>query len=180
MSPKARKKTKPAAQPSSFIEPKRKPTNREITIKTGAILIVVALVLSLLAGALSFSPSAPATAGESQSVQIYAADSEPVDTDGDGIENNVDPDVDGDGIINGEDSDIDGDGIENFEDADPIGVLGIDSKGPVKPIRPAGSEAPITEASSWIWISALTALLALIGALVLARIHRKRANKRQN
>lgn len=150
MSPKARKKSKPAAQPSSYIEPKRKPTTREKTIKTGAILIVVAQVLSLLAGALSFSPTTPATAAESQSVQIYAEDSVPVDTDGDGLENNVDPDVDGDGIVNGEDPDIDGDGIENFDDADPIDTNDIDSNAPEKPIRPAGSSESIDQDQAWI------------------------------
>lgn len=150
MSPKARKKTKLAAQPSSYLEPKRKLTSREKTIKTGAILIVLALVLSLLAGALSFSPTTPATAAESQSVQIYAADSEPVDTDGDGIENNGDPDVDGDGIVNGLDDDIDGDGITNFDDADPVDTNNIDSNAPEKPIRPAGSGESMDQDQAWI------------------------------
>lgn len=162
------------------MEPKRKLTTREKTIKTGAILIVVALVMSLLAGALSFAPTTPAGAAESQSVQIMQEIPKLIDTDGDGTANNEDPDVDGDGIVNGLDEDIDGDGIENFEDADPIEVLGIDSSGPVKPIRPAGSEDPAFGTSSCIWVSASAALLALIGALVLARIRRKRAHKRKN
>ena len=141
---------------------------------------MVALVMSLLAGALSFAPTTPAGAAESQSVQIMQETPKLIDTDGDGIPNNEDPDIDGDGIVNGEDPDIDGDGIENFEDADPIEVLGIDSNGPVKPIRPAGSEDPAIVTTSWLWVSASAALLALIGALVLARIRRKRAHKRKN
>ncbi|MFM6921122.1 MAG: hypothetical protein ACKOXZ_00010, partial [Polynucleobacter victoriensis] len=43
----------------------------------------------------------------------------PIDTDQDGITNNVDIDIDGDGIVNGNDPDIDGDGIANKQDADP-------------------------------------------------------------
>jgi hypothetical protein len=173
LSPKARKKSKPAAQPSSYIQPKRKLTTREKTIKTGAILIVVALVLSLIAGALSFSPTTPATAAESQSVQIYAVDSEPVDTDGDGIENNVDPDVDGDGIVNGLDDDIDGDGIENFDDADPVDTNDIDSNAPEKPIRPAGSSESIDQDKAWI-------VAGIIGVALLAALAfwlRKRLKK---
>ena len=47
------------------------------------------------------------------------------DTDGDGIENNADPDIDGDGIINANDPDIDGDGIPNAQDSDPAATNGL-------------------------------------------------------
>jgi LPXTG-motif cell wall-anchored protein len=174
LSPKARKKSKPTAQPSSYIEPKRKPTTREKTIKTGAILIVLALVLSLLAGALSFSPTTPAIAAESQSVQIYAVDSGPVDTDGDGLENNVDPDVDGDGIVNGEDPDIDGDGIENFDDADPVDTNDIDSNAPEKPSRPEAPVEILTGESSWLWVALLVGILSLIPLWILGKRRKKR------
>ncbi len=40
----------------------------------------------------------------------------PGDLDGDGIDNQIDPDIDGDGISNKEDDDIDGDGYPNGED----------------------------------------------------------------
>ncbi len=107
---------------------------REKIIRAGAIVIVLALLLSLLAGAFSVAPSRAAMSNKnlsfSKSVQIMQVTSEIVDTDGDGIENNEDPDVDGDGLVNGEDSDIDGDGIENFEDADPIDTTDIDSNAP--------------------------------------------------
>lgn len=189
MSPKARKKNPPASQTSNYVEPKRKLTTREKTIKTGAILIVVALVMSLLAGALSFSPTTPAVAAEMKSVQLTQGAAKPaqgtqklpqetpklIDTDGDGLENNADQDVDGDGIVNGEDSDIDGDGLENFDDADPIGVLGIDSNGPIKPIRPAGSEDSLTAESSLVWLA-----IAGIGSILIALgLAAKNARKRR-
>jgi len=43
------------------------------------------------------------------------------DVDGDGIPNESDPDVDGDGIPNGNDTDVDGDGIPNGNDTDVDG-----------------------------------------------------------
>lgn len=43
------------------------------------------------------------------------------DIDGDGIDNDEDPDIDGDGIPNAEDDDIDGDGIPDEDDPDPDG-----------------------------------------------------------
>ncbi|MBP7936895.1 MAG: hypothetical protein KA354_19815 [Phycisphaerae bacterium] len=43
------------------------------------------------------------------------------DIDGDGIDNDEDPDVDGDGIPNVKDDDIDGDGIPDEDDPDPDG-----------------------------------------------------------
>lgn len=125
--------------------------------------------MSLLVGALSVSPSTPALAN---SVQIQNADSELVDTDSDGIENNQDPDVDGDGIVNGEDPDIDGDGIENFDDADPIDTTDVDSNAPEKPIRPAGASSPIALSGVWIF-SALAALAMGLVALKLLRNRRK-------
>lgn len=119
---------------------------RQTIIRVGAILIVLSLFVSLLAGALS---SMPATAAQ-KNVQIHnfskTAEPDPasssifVDTDGDGIENNLDSDIDGDGIVNGEDPDIDGDGIENFDDADPAATTGIDSNDPQKPIRPNNAQ----------------------------------------
>ncbi len=140
---------------------------RDKVIRIGVIVIVLTLLLSLLAGAFSFAPAqAAAPAANSatlaslvKSVQIWQVSSEVVDTAGDGIENNQDPDVDGDGVVNGEDNDIDGDGIENFDDADPIDTTDIDSKSPEKPDRPAGVGDIIAKPSTW---------LPLIGFLILA------------
>lgn len=147
--------------------------NRERRIRLVAISIIAALLLSLLAGALSFTPTPPASANEAKSVQIHSADQELVDTDGDGIENNQDPDVDGDGIINGEDPDIDGDGIENFDDADPIDTTDVDSNAPQKPIRPAGAGDQFAQSTAWIWIG-LSTLAATAFSLWLLGKRRKK------
>jgi hypothetical protein len=144
----------------------------------GAIVLVLALLLSLLAGAFGVAPAQAApnkNHGEFyESVQIQEVTSEIVDTDGDGIENNEDPDVDGDGLVNGEDSDIDGDGIENFDDADPIDTTDIDSKAPEKPSRPEVLGDILTGESSWFWTLTPIGLVALISLILLA----KRRNKR--
>lgn len=148
-------------------------------VKTGAIVIVLALLLSLLAGALSFAPATPAAAAQvsvlGNSVQVFSADQELVDTDGDGVENNADPDVDGDGLVNGEDPDIDGDGIENFEDADPIDTTDVDSNAPEKPIRPAGATSPIAQSLAWIGLGVAAVSIGLV-ALYLLRKLRKSAH----
>ncbi len=152
---------------------------REKIIRAGAIVIVLALLLSLLAGAFSVAPAQAALAskdaGFSKSVQIMHVTSEIVDTDGDGIENNEDPDVDGDGLVNGEDSDIDGDGIENFEDADPIDTTDIDSNAPEKPSRPETTGDILIGGSSWIWITIPSALVILILLILLGKRRKKRS-----
>jgi hypothetical protein len=143
----------------------------------GAIVLVLALLLSLLAGAFSVAPAQAATLkkfGELyKSVQIPEVTSEIVDTDGDGIENNEDPDVDGDGLVNGEDSDIDGDGIENFDDADPIDTTDIDSKAPEKPSRPEILGDILPGDSSLLWMSLPIGAAALISAWILAKRRKK-------
>ena len=145
----------------------------------GAIVIVLALLLSLLAGAFSVAPAQAAIFGKtleiSQSVQIHQVTSEIVDTDGDGIENNEDPDVDGDGIVNGEDTDIDGDGIENFEDADPIDTTDIDSKAPEKPSRPDAPGDILGGGTNWLWLAFPAATLAGLFAWILGKRRKKRA-----
>lgn len=147
--------------------------SRERRIRLVAISIIAALLLSLLAGALSFTPTPVASASEAKSVQINAADQDLVDTDGDGVENNADPDVDGDGIVNGEDSDIDGDGIENFDDADPIDTTDVDSNAPQKPIRPAGAGDTFVQQTAWIWISLSLVAASAISASLLAKRRKK-------
>lgn len=147
--------------------------NRERRIRLVAISIIAALLLSLLAGALSFTPTTPVSALEVTSVQIHTSDQELVDTDGDGIENNADPDVDGDGIVNGEDPDIDGDGIENFDDADPIDTTDVDSNAPQKPIRPAGAGDTFFQQTSWIWISMFLVIASFLSAWILAKWRKK-------
>lgn len=172
-----KKSSRPAASLGSnqADEPKSSSQiRRERIIRMGAIIIVLALLLSLLAGAFSVTPSQAADFGSlGKSVQIQKVTSETVDTDGDGVENNQDPDVDGDGLVNGEDNDIDGDGIENFEDADPIDTTDIDSKSPEKPDRPAGSGDILTGNSRLLWISLPIGVAALISLWILAKRRKK-------
>ncbi len=60
------------------------------------------------------------------------------DTDGDGINNNNDPDIDGDGIANEDDDDTDGDGIPDSEDNDD------DADGINDGADPDGSDGPVS------------------------------------
>ncbi|MEN9955977.1 MAG: hypothetical protein RLY34_784 [Actinomycetota bacterium] len=166
--PKQRKRNQSGQKPS-LTNLQNPPSRRDRRNRAVAIGIILALFFSLLVGALSVSPTSPASA---KSVHIQNVDSELVDTDSDGIENNQDPDVDGDGIVNGEDPDIDGDGIENFDDADPIDTTDVDSNDPQKPIRPAGATSPIAQSLVWIIVAALAGVVALI-ALKLLRNSRK-------
>jgi len=175
-----KKPSRPAASlgSSQDEEPKSSSqTRRERIIRVGAIVLVLALLLSLLAGAFSVAPAQAATIGKSvelnESVQIYEVTSEIVDTDGDGTENNQDPDVDGDGLVNGQDSDIDGDGIENFDDADPIDTTDIDSKAPGKPSRPEVLGDILPGDSSLLWMSLPIGAAALISAWILAKRRKK-------
>jgi hypothetical protein len=153
---------------------------RNKVFRIGAIVIVLALLLSLLAGAFSITPSQAAE--PTKSVHISESDNSPlgdsVDTDGDGIVNNLDPDVDGDGIVNGKDSDIDGDGIENFDDADPIDTTNIDSNSPEKPDRPAGVGDITQQPTTWFVGVPVAGLILLISALVLAKRRQKRTLKK--
>lgn len=175
------KSSRPAASHGSNQNEEPKSSSqirREKIIRMGAIVLVLALLLSFLAGAFSVAPAQATLIKNSKEfnrfVQIQEVTSEIVDTDGDGIENNEDPDVDGDGLVNGEDSDIDGDGIENFEDADPIDTTDIDSKAPEKPSRPEVLGDILTGESSWFWMLTPIGLVALISLILLA----KRRNKR--
>lgn len=172
-----KKSSRPAASLGSNQneEPKSpSQTRRARIIRMGAIVIVLALFLSLLAGAFSVTPSQAADlSGIGKTVQILSVSTETVDTDGDGIENNEDPDVDGDGIVNGEDSDIDGDGIENFDDADPIDTTNIDSKSPEKPNRPVRTGDILSQDSSWSWVVLPLGFATVISVWILARRRKK-------
>ncbi len=176
-----KKSSRPAASLGSYQDSEPKSASqirRERIVRTGAIVIVVALVLSLLAGALSFSP---AQASENQaldeSVQIQNSDVKPFDTDGDGIPNNEDPDIDNDGLVNANDSDIDGDGTSNFDDGDPAATNGFDGKTPKKP--GSGSFEELTQNGSIFgWIFGAIAVAGL-GVVFGRKTQQKRANKAQ-
>ena len=144
----------------------------------GAIVIVLALLLSLLAGAFSVAPAQAASINKSpKSVKFVQNSAEsinykvpmakaPIDTDGDGIVNNEDPDIDNDGVVNANDDDIDGDGILNSGDGDPAATNGYDTNPPAKP--GSFTFAELTETGTLGWLFAgLT--LGLISTGVLLR-----------
>ena len=155
---------------------------RERTVRTAAIVIVLALLLSLIAGAFSVTPSQAATSGKpaaqtanmQKSVQILAADETTLDTDRDGIVNNLDPDIDGDGVVNGVDPDIDGDGRPNFGDGDPAETNGIDSKTPDHP-EGVTIENLVKDNPGWTWIVVATSVAVAASLVVFFR--RKKPKK---
>lgn len=151
---------------------KRKRKSREQRLRIVAIWIILSLILSFLVGALAFTPSSAGAAQFAQTPPL-SAKSQAVDTDGDGIENNADPDVDGDGIVNGLDDDIDGDGISNFDDADPIDTTDIDSNAPQKPQRPSGTAENIFQNSAWVWISSVMVLASFFAAFFTIKRRKK-------
>jgi hypothetical protein len=138
---------------------------------------VLALLLSVLAGALSVTPSQAAgiesksgnQASAGKSVQYYASDVK-LDTDSDGIPNNEDPDIDGDGIVNGVDPDIDGDGRANFGDGDPAETNGIDTQ---QPNHPDGTTVQNLVKDNPGWATAAFVFTGLVVALIAIQIRRK-------
>jgi hypothetical protein len=134
---------------------------RKQIIRFGAIVLVLSLFISLLAGAVS---TLPAMADDDPVASLE------VDTDGDGIINNEDPDIDGDGIVNGLDDDIDGDGKPNFDDGDPAETNGGGNQAPEKPTNPI--LPPLTDGTAfWLLIPALAA--AFVVGLFALRKKRK-------
>ena len=134
---------------------------RKQIIRFGAIVLVLSLFISLLAGAVS---SLPAMADDDPVASLE------VDTDGDGIINNEDPDIDGDGIVNGLDDDIDGDGKPNFDDGDPASTNGGGSLAPER--APDPTLPVLTDGGfAWLLIPALAALF--VGGLFVLRKKRK-------
>lgn len=137
---------------------------RKQIIRFGAIVLVLSLFISLLAGAVS---TLPAMADDDPVASLE------VDTDGDGIINNEDPDIDGDGIVNGLDDDIDGDGKQNFDDGDPAETNGGGNQAPVRSTNsPLIVLQPLSEGGAfWLLIPALAA--AFVGGLFALRKKRK-------
>lgn len=171
---------------SQTVEPKSAfQVKRERTIRIAAIAIILALVLSVLAGALAITPSQPAGAVgigvAGKSVQILQADDSPVgtgiDTDGDGIENNLDPDIDNDGIANINDPDIDGDGTGNFDDGDPAATNGFDGNPPSKPGSISFQE--LVENGALIWIISGLVLIAATGVAIWVKTAKRRLKNAQ-
>lgn len=159
-------------------------TKQNRKVKIVAIWLILSLVLSLLVGALSFTPT-PASASGLESVQI-TQDDDPIggatfDTDGDGVENQLDPDIDGDGEINATDPDIDGDGIPNFDDGDPAETNGFDSNRPNRPGSKVIFGVTIADPDAFLWVGAIgVAVAALVLGLWAAEKRRKNSKKYLN
>jgi LPXTG-motif cell wall-anchored protein len=142
-------------------------SRRNRMVKWASISIIIALVMSLLAAAVSVAPSSaasrPFTSSESPTPCL------PIDTDGDGITNDVDPDIDGDDIVNGLDEDIDGDGTPNVSDTDPAATnCGADAELPLIQPEPENSESQ----TDTTWIGVVGVALLGFGYLVLRRFRR--------
>jgi hypothetical protein len=160
--PKQRKKRKPnnAAQVAST-------TSRGTSkwVKYSAIIVILMLMLSVLVGALASSPAKAASFTPNPSCS-------PIDTDGDGIYNNEDPDIDGDNIVNGKDPDIDGDGIANAQDSDPAATN-------------CGADAPLPKLGNGIDVASPTfrissILVILVSAVGYLLLRSRRGNNLRN
>lgn len=132
-------------------------------VRWSAIVVILALLFSAMLAAMSTTPASAASASPS----ICA----PIDTDGDGIYNNNDPDVDGDGIVDGEDGDIDGDGIENAKDNDPASTNCELSTTPPIMMPPSGS-ASASAGIAWQWVIGILAIG--FGYLTLRQVRRRK------
>ena len=178
-----KKSSRPAASLGSNNNPEPKSPSqikRERVVRIAAITIVLGLLLSLLAGAFSFTPSQAAEPSAfANSVQILQSDDSPVgtsvDTDGDGIINNEDPDIDGDGVVNANDGDIDGDGKANFDDGDPAETNGYDGKTPHKP--GAVTLQDLAENGVLTWL-VLTLLVTAVSAVLILRKSQQNRRKK--
>jgi len=183
-----KKSSRPAASLGSSQNEEPKSSSqirRERTIRMGAIVIVLALLLSLLAGAFSVAPAQAGTFGQispiGNSVQILQADDSPtgadLDTDADGIINNEDPDIDNDGVVNANDPDIDGDGTPNFDDGDPAATNGFDGNKPRKPGEISIQDLAENGTLGWVIAGAVIGLLGL--GLVLRKTLKNRGKTAQ-
>lgn len=148
--------------------------------KLGAIILILALVLTALAGAISAAPPSASAQGLSAISAITA-----VDTDLDGIENNLDPDIDGDGVVNAEDEDIDGDGLTNFDDPDPAGTNGVDTQNPNQPGERTDEDSGFVDIfdvennqNSAIFWSVTGVILVAVFGTVFAIWYRRRTSKK--
>jgi hypothetical protein len=183
-----KKSSRPAQSLGSNQRPEPKSPSqqkRERIVRIAAITIVLALVLSFLAGALAFTPRQAASAAglgsSGKSVQILKGDNSPIgtaiDTDGDGIENNLDPDIDNDGVVNANDGDIDGDGTSNFDDGDPAATNGFDGNPPSKPGSISLQE--LVENGSLFWVIGVGLAVLVAGGLILAKTLKNRRKNAQ-
>lgn len=134
-------------------------------VRWAAIVVILAMLFSVMLAAITSAPVSASAASATPTV------CEPIDTDGDGIYNNDDPDIDGDGTVDGEDSDIDGDGIANAQDNDPASTNCEMSTTPPIMIPPAGS-VDLANGFSWQWIVGVLAIG--FGYLTLRQVRRRK------
>jgi LPXTG-motif cell wall-anchored protein len=165
--PKKKSKRKATSAPNEDQRYEARYSRRNRMVKWASISIIIALVMSLLAAAVSVAPSSaatrPFTSSESPTPCL------PIDTDGDGITNDIDPDIDGDDIVNGLDEDIDGDGTPNVSDTDPAATnCGADAELPLIQPEPENSESQ----TDTTWIGVVGVALLGFGYLVLRRFRR--------
>lgn len=161
--PKRKSKGNAKRSVSQSQEPDSRSSMRNLLVRWAAISVILTLMLSLLVAAISLSPASAAPTWQAESATPCA----PIDSDGDAITNDLDPDIDGDGVVNGLDDDIDGDKILNGADTDPAATnCGKNAAPPV--ILPEPKSANPAADTTWIAIS-IVALLGL-GYLVLRRM----------
>ena len=142
--------------------------NRNQIVRTGAIVMILSMVVTIFIGAMSVKAATLPVSAQSATrmavsgLKVPHAGVNP-DIDGDGILNNDDPDIDGDGIDNAVDPDIDGDGIENGKDGNPASTNNVDS------VPPKDARVEI----AWQWAGGF-GVLAVLGWLVALPYLRKR------
>ena len=162
--PKKKSKRKPVSVMNEDQRYEARSSRRNLMVKWASISIIVALVMSLLAAAISVAPS---SAQMLASTPTACAE---IDTDGDAETNSVDSDIDGDGTVNGLDDDIDGDGLMNSDDSDPAAT----NCGANAPLPVLFEEKESTENTQPVWPVIFILVAAAAGYLVLRRLRSKR------
>lgn len=168
--PKKKSKRKQVSAVSAVSEDQRyeaRYSRRNRMVKWASISIIIALVMSLLAAAVSVAPSSASTRPFASSES--PAPCLPIDSDGDGQTNDIDSDIDGDDVVNGLDDDIDGDGTPNVSDTDPAATnCGANAEPPLIQPEPETSESQ----TDTTWIGVIGAALLGFGYIVLRRFRR--------
>lgn len=166
-----KRKSKPARVKNKLVQDTASAPSRNRRLRIVAIWIILSLILSLLVGALSITPTPAGAAETPVAVSQF-------DTDGDGIENNLDPDIDGDGVINADDDDIDGDGKSNATDGDPAGTNGFEVEPPNIPghVKVLGSNVE----TSMVPVLVAGILTFAFTLILIIRVRKKRVKTVKN
>jgi hypothetical protein len=164
--PKKKPKRRPVSVMNEDQRYEARSSRRNRMVKWASISIIVALVMSLLAAAISVAPSSAQMLSSTPTPTACAE----IDTDGDGQTNSIDSDIDGDGTVNGLDDDIDGDGLLNADDSDPAAT----NCGANAPLPVLFEEKESTENTQPVWPVIFVLVAAAAGYLVLRRLRSKR------